>query len=106
MDLPTTERASVLFGALAHPIRIQIVKTLAEKEQSVGEIANLLQIGQSNASQHLAILHRTGVLGVTQVGTTRIYRVKGPRIVRILQLIEEFCSIHGLQGMPADVTDV
>ena len=98
MDPMTRARASQLFDALSHPTRLRMVELLCTGERSVGEIVETLELGQSGTSQHLGILTRAGVLTVEPVGTTRIYRVRGPRIGRILSLIEEFCAVHELYG--------
>ncbi|MGV3618925.1 MAG: ArsR/SmtB family transcription factor [Fimbriimonas sp.] len=98
MDPATRERACDLFSALAHPIRMRIVEFLCDGERTVGEVATEMKIGQSGASQHLALLARAGVLVVEPRGTSRYYRVRGPRIGRILTLIEEFCHVHSLFG--------
>jgi DNA-binding transcriptional ArsR family regulator len=100
-------RASELFSALSHPVRLRIVDLLCEHELSVGEIAAQTGIGQSGASQHLAILARAGVLVSEAHGTTRRYRARGPRIRAILTLIEEFCHKHFLYGEPpADALEI
>ena len=79
-----------------------MVELLLEQELSVGEIALALDLAQSSASQHLAALLRSGVLDVTPRGTSRLYRVRGPRIAKILELIREFCEVQGLKGEPRD----
>lgn len=98
MSGETRERAADLFGALSHPVRLQIAELLCGGERTVGQIAAEMGIGQSNASQHLANLTRAGVLVVEARGTSRYYRVRGPRIAKILSLIEEFCHVHRLYG--------
>lgn len=98
MDALTRERAAQLFSALSHPTRLRIVELLEGQERTVNEIAELLAIGQSGASQHLAILARSGVLVVEPRGVARVYRVRGPRVGRILALIVEFCDVHKLYG--------
>lgn len=97
-DGPTRARAADLFGALANPTRLRIVESLCLGPQTVSAIASEMQIGLSGASQHLSILARAGVLIVEPHGTSRIYRVRGPRIEKILGLIFEFCHVHGLYG--------
>jgi DNA-binding transcriptional ArsR family regulator len=92
------DRSAVLFAALGHPTRLKIVEQLVAHSLSVNEISQILNIGQSGASQHLAILARAGVLVVHPRGTTRVYAVRGPRIGRIVALIQEFCEVHDLQG--------
>jgi DNA-binding transcriptional ArsR family regulator len=98
VNIPTRERASSLFAALGHPTRLRIVELLMEGEQSVNEIAKSLNITQSGTSQHLAILTRAGILVAEPRRATRMYRIRGPRISRILDLITEFCEVHHLYG--------
>jgi DNA-binding transcriptional ArsR family regulator len=98
VNTPTRERASSLFAALGHPTRLRIVELLIAGEQSVNEIAAALNLQQSNTSQHLAILTRAGILVAEPRRATRMYRVRGPRISRILDLITEFCEVHSLYG--------
>lgn len=79
-----------------------MVELLIKEEMSVGDVASALDLAQSSASQHLAALLRSGVLDVTPRGTSRLYRVRGPRIAKILELIKEFCDVQGLKGEPLD----
>jgi DNA-binding transcriptional ArsR family regulator len=93
-------RASEIFAALSNPVRLRIVEWLCLEERSVGEVATHLGIGPSGASQHLSVLARAGLLVSTAHGTSRLYRVRGPRVPAILKLIEEFCHEHALYGAP------
>lgn len=72
---------------------------------SVNDICAALDLGQSATSQNLAMLMQAGVLVADQKGTSRFYRVRGPRIGRILVLIEEFCHVHSLYGAPEELPD-
>jgi ArsR family transcriptional regulator len=98
MESAVRERAGQLFAALSHPTRLRIVELLCSTEMTVKEVASALNQGQSGTSQHLAILARAGILTVEPRGASRRYRVRGPRISRILGLIEEFCTVHELYG--------
>jgi len=103
MNSRTRDRACELFSALSNPARLRITELLCSSELSVNEICSALALGQSATSQNLAALTRTGVLVVEQRGANRIYRVRGPRIARILALIEEFCTVHELYGAVDEV---
>lgn len=103
MNEATRTRACELFQALSNPVRLRIVEAMLNGEMSVGEVASAMNIGHSGASQHLALLARAGVLVSEQRGTSRIYRVRGPRIGQIVGLIEEFCHVHRLFGAPDEV---
>ena len=98
MNEPTRERVCLLFHALSNPSRLRIAELLCSAEMTVTEICTALSLGQSATSQNLAALTRAGVVAVEHRGANRIYRVRGPRIARILALIEEFCHVHELYG--------
>jgi DNA-binding transcriptional ArsR family regulator len=98
MNEQTRERVGQLFDALANPARLRITELLCHSQLTVNEIASKLSLGQSATSQYLSALTRAGILAVEQKGASRIYRVRGPRICRILALIEEFCAVHDLQN--------
>jgi len=98
MSRETRERACLLFLALSNPTRVRIVELLFDGERTVGEVAEEVGIGQSGASQHLALLARAGLLKCSARGTSRVYRIRGPRIEKIVGLIQEFCEVHGLYG--------
>ncbi len=94
MDAVTLSFAVALFAALAHPTRLRIMELLTEGEKTVGEVAQALELLQPNASQHLAALQRAGVVKVTRAGAARCYSLRGPRIPRILALVDEFRQAH------------
>ena len=94
MDEETLAFAVQLFAALAHPTRLRIVELLTARECTVNEVASSLKILQPNASQHLAILNRAGVVKVRPEGVARTYSLRGPRIARILVLVNDFRQVH------------
>lgn len=108
MDESTLTFAAAVFAALAHPTRLRIVELLTEGEKTVGEVAQALGLLQPNASQHLAALHRAGVVKVTRAGAARCYSLRGPRIPRILALVDEFRHVHAadLAGVRGGATDL
>lgn len=78
-----------LCQALADPKRILILYALAERDQTVGELAEHLNIRQSNVSQHLAVLRDRGLVATTRVGTSVRYAIKYPKVVGALDLLRE-----------------
>ncbi len=106
MNDRTQERAVQIFFALSNPSRLRIAELLCHVEMSVNEICAALSLGQSATSQNLAILTRAGILAVEHKGVNRIYRIRGPRIARILALMEEFCHAHDLYGHPDETNPI
>jgi len=83
-----------MFAALANPSRLRILEHLASGPSSVSEIAEAAGLKQSITSHHLAALLNAGILVCTPSGNQRIYSLRGPRIPRILELVEEFHEVH------------
>jgi DNA-binding transcriptional ArsR family regulator len=105
MDPETLSFSVQLFAALAHPTRLRIVDLLTTRECTVNEVANSLSILQPNASQHLAILNRAGVVKVRPEGVARSYSLRGPRIARVLVLVNEFRQVHAPDLEAIDLSD-
>jgi ArsR family transcriptional regulator, arsenate/arsenite/antimonite-responsive transcriptional repressor len=57
------ERLAQLAWGLAHPIRVKILRILAQRQACIcGEIVDELPVAQSTASQHLKILKECGLV--------------------------------------------
>lgn len=87
--------AAALLAALGHRRRLRIVRLLARNgPMTVGEIAKAVGAAQSNVSQHLAVLTRSGALLREEAGAARRYSLRDTRIVEVLRLVEEFRLEH------------
>ena len=52
-----------LSKALAHPVRVEIVRYLAQQQQcTCGPIVDLIGMAQSTVSQHLKVLQEAGLI--------------------------------------------
>lgn len=52
-----------IFKALAHPARLEILKTVAKKNRCMcGEVVDELPLAQSTVSQHLKELKKSGLI--------------------------------------------
>lgn len=81
-----TLQAEVCKG-MAHPKRIHILRTLKGGEKTVGELAKLTGLSQSNVSQHLAVLRQFGLLSTRRDGTNVYYAISDHRIVEACELV-------------------
>lgn len=87
------ERASRSLKAMSHPLRLQILCTLGDREVSVQEIVDCVGTSQSNISQHLAILRDKGILASRKDANRVFYRVGDARTLRLIDMMQEvFCS--------------
>jgi len=70
---PTADEAlAALAKAIAHPVRVQIVRMLAQIDGCVcGDIVDKVPLAQSTVSQHLKVLKDAGLVRGT---------IEGPRV--------------------------
>lgn len=73
-----------LFRTLGHPIRIRVLEVLVDGEQSVGELARLLDLDLPQLSQQLAVLRNAHVVTTRRERSTIFYRVTDPRMSQLL----------------------
>lgn len=74
---PRSRRAAV-FKALGHPARLYIVEELAGGERCVCDLVELVGLGWSAVSRHLAVLKAAGVLEDEKRGLQVFYRLALP----------------------------
>lgn len=68
------------FNAVAEPRRRQILNYLALQERPVGEIVDLLGMGQPSVSKHLRVLLEVGLVSVRRDGRHMLYRTNAEAI--------------------------
>ncbi|NQT73625.1 MAG: winged helix-turn-helix transcriptional regulator [Chloroflexi bacterium] len=78
--------------SLADAKRLMIIHELREGEKSVNELAEKLGLKQSNTSQHLAILRKSGVIIPRREGNTVFYDLANPRIGEACDLVQSFIA--------------
>lgn len=78
--------------AIADPKRLLIINELRNGPMTVGELAESLGMGQSNCSQHLAILRERGVVQAERRGPHVSYRLRGTKVVEAIDLLREFMA--------------
>lgn len=84
--------AAKCLKGLAHPIRLRIIRVLGEKEMSVQEMTEALNLSQSNMSQHLNLLKERHALDSRREGKQVFYRVLDKKILKLIDLMQEiFC---------------
>ena len=86
LDPAVDEELATLAKALAHPVRVQIVRSLAATEGCVNELVEQLPLAQSTVSQHLKVLKDAGLVRGTVEGPRTCYCIDpaGLRRLRVL----------------------
>lgn len=78
--------------ALADPTRLLIINELRDGARSVGEIAELLEIAQPNASRHLSVLRDRGIVTIERVGSNSFYTMSSHKVLDAVDLLREFMT--------------
>jgi DNA-binding transcriptional ArsR family regulator len=73
----------VVFGALAHPTRREILVVLHERggEITAGDLATRFEQSWPTTTRHLAVLVNSGLITVRKAGRERRYRIDRDRLV-------------------------
>ncbi len=86
-------QATELLKALSNRHRLMIVCLLSDGECSVTELAALLGIRPSSASQHLALMRKDGIVAARREGQTIYYRIgSAPARALVETLYRSFCA--------------
>ncbi len=74
-DRDAYARVATILGAIANPVRLEIVELLAQCERSVDALAKKCNQPLKNISHHLQRLHSAGIVERQSEGRTVIYRL-------------------------------
>ena len=84
------EALASLAKAVAHPVRLQIVRLLSSRTTCVcGEIVELLPLAQSTVSEHLRVLKEAGLVKGEVDGPRVCYGIDPEGLSRLKRLVEE-----------------
>jgi ArsR family transcriptional regulator len=81
------DSAAELFRLLATPIRLKIISALCGNEKNVSQLLAEIDTTQPNMSQHLATLHRAGVLARRRDATQIYYRIGSERAATLCRAV-------------------
>ena len=91
------ESAAELFALLATPIRLKIIRSLCNGDKNVSQLLDEIATTQPNMSQHLATLHRAGLVTRQRVGTQVYYGLQSQRVATLCRAV---CSQVALELEP------
>lgn len=80
---------AAVFSALANPTRHELMHHLCDGARTPSELAELLGVSRPNVSQHLAILHRDGLVRRSREDGRVLWEVINPRLREACELIDE-----------------
>ena len=97
VDIQTFEakaaEAAKMLKLLANEHRLLVLcRLVAEREMTVGDIADAIGLSQSALSQHLAKMRDDGLVATRRDGQTIYYRLADKNVARLLTLLKNiFC---------------
>ena len=90
-------RACRLMKVLANPDRLLILCQLSQGERKVGELEELLGIGQPTLSQQLTVLREDELVSTRREGKSIFYALSSPKVLAVMQVLyEQFCVLKGV----------
>ena len=78
-----------VFDAVAQPKRREILRLLAGRELSAGEIASHFSVTQPAISQHLKVLKDVGLVSERRDGTKRMLSVRAEGLAELHDFLAE-----------------
>lgn len=101
---PDADRELAAFAkAIAHPVRVQILRMLAEKDARMcSHIVDELPLAQSTVSEHLRILRETGLVKANESGPRVSYCIVPSALARFKALLDAVKSAPGLAAAAED----
>src|SRR5438132_6123926 len=80
----------VALRAIAEPRRREILRLIWDAELSSGQIASRFDVSRPAISQHLRVLHRSGLVTERRQGTRRLYRARPETLAELREFLEGF----------------
>lgn len=84
---PVFNAVASYFSVLSEPTRLRIVHSICETEKTVSQIVEDIGATQTNASRHLTLMFRAGVLSRRKEGSQVFYRVADQSMVEICRTV-------------------
>lgn len=78
-----------LLKAIADPQRLTMVRWMSDREHTVGEMAELLELTEPTVSHHISRLHGVGLLRLRMAGNQRFYSVNENRLAQFKAYVGE-----------------
>jgi ArsR family transcriptional regulator len=84
------EQLAVLAKALAHPVRVRILRMLAKRDARMcADIVDELPLAQSTVSEHLRVLRAAGLVAAREDGLRTGYCIDAVALRRLKALLEQ-----------------
>lgn len=89
---PPGEPRVEMLKALAHPVRLRLVETVATRRLRVGELAALFPVDRTTISKHIAVLREAGIIDNEREGREIYYRLRMPCLNDFLRCLGQMSN--------------
>jgi len=89
MNITIFDLHADIFKVLANPKRLEIIHLIRDRELTVGELEEMLDIRQANLSQHLMVLRDNHLVRTRRDGTKIYYSLTNSKILKASDLVRE-----------------
>lgn len=89
---PIADAKADLFKALAHPARVRVLELLAEREHTIGELAEATGLELSHLSQQVSVLRRAGIVDSRRVRSSVICSLRDQQTAELLAVARRLLS--------------
>lgn len=79
-----------MFGALANPVRREILALLRERPRAVTDLASNFTLGRPAVSEHLQVLRRAGLVREEARGQHRYYHLEAQPLTEVNEWLHPF----------------
>lgn len=86
--------------ALGHPVRLAIVRALAEQKCCCADVCGRLPLAQSTVSQHLKVLREAGLVSFERDGVRSTYLLNPAAFATLKADLEEMATLAGTTAAP------
>jgi DNA-binding transcriptional ArsR family regulator len=90
-----------LLRTLADPLRLGVLQRLMQGGATVSELVAQLGVSQPNASNHLAILRKAGLVQARKAGRQMVYAVAHPSLIEVIDAVTRAVGRRGQASRPA-----
>lgn len=84
-DMKDYMKKSDLLKAMAHPVRLCIIRGLMNNQCNVTKMQECLNLPQSTVSQHLGKLKSAGIIEGERNGLEICYKVVNPQVIKLVE---------------------
>lgn len=90
------DQMALVAKALAHPVRVRIVRLLAAQDECRGhEVFSGLPLAQSTVSEHLKVLKEAGLVRCRPEGPAMVYCLVAPVLEEFREAVGDIAACAG-----------